>query len=56
MVVFIVSIFILLAAIFLGFEMHEDPGYVMIVFNKQSIETSFWAALVVILFAFVLFY
>lgn len=56
MVVFILSIAILLAAVFLGYQMQEDPGYVHIVVNKMSIETSFWAALVVVILLFIGFY
>ncbi|OGT49866.1 MAG: hypothetical protein A3F17_04350 [Gammaproteobacteria bacterium RIFCSPHIGHO2_12_FULL_41_15] len=56
MVVFILSIAILLVAVFLGYQMQEDPGYVHIVVNKVSVETSFWVALIVIILGFIIFY
>lgn len=46
--------FILLAAILLGLFVYSDPGYVLIVYRSWSIETTLWAALVIIILLYLI--
>lgn len=36
---------LILGAIFLGFLVHKDPGYVLLAYNGWTLETSIWVAL-----------
>lgn len=40
------TFFLILLAIFLGFLVHKDPGYVLLAYNGWTLETSIWVALV----------
>ena len=46
----------LLAAIWLGLWISQDPGYVLISYNHWSAETSLWIGLVILLLSFIAFY
>ncbi|MCK4870363.1 MAG: heme biosynthesis protein HemY [Gammaproteobacteria bacterium] len=61
MIKWLVAIFVvLLVAIFLGVQMHADPGYVLFSFKTWSLETTLWmffaALFILILFIYVLFW
>lgn len=43
---------IFLAAIFLGLQLKNDPGYVLIAINQWTIETTVWVGLFALLFLF----
>ncbi len=47
---------LLLASVFLGVQLHDDPGYVLISINHWTIETTLWLALFAILLVFILFH
>lgn len=51
----IIFLFLLVAA-WLGWEMHQDPGYVMIRFRHWQIETSLWATILLTLILFAVIY
>jgi HemY protein len=44
---------ILLIAIWLGLEMHSDPGYVLIAYKSWTIETTLWATLLALFLLFI---
>lgn len=48
--------FVLLIAIGLGFLIHQDPGYVMVSYDKWVIATSIWVGAATTLIAFFIFY
>jgi len=47
---------ILLLAIWVGYLVHQDSGYVLIAYHKWSLETSLWVAIVAVILAFFLLY
>ena len=47
---------LLLFAVWLGFLIHRDPGYVLITYRSWSIEASLWVGLLILLIAFIIFY
>jgi len=49
-------VIILFAAVFIGIEMHKDPGYVLISYQKWSVESSLWFAIFATLVAFFIIY
>lgn len=49
----ILSIFLLLlAAVWLGIQLHHDPGYLLIAINKWTVETTLWVAIISLLLLF----
>ena len=52
----IIAFLLLLFAVWLGFLIHRDPGYILITYHDWSIETSLWIGIVVLLVAFIIFY
>lgn len=48
--------FVLLIAIGLGFLIHQDPGYVMVSYDKWVIATSIWVGAATLLIAFFILY
>jgi HemY protein len=57
MLVKIILIFLLAAVLaWLGWQMHQDSGYVLISLKNSQIETSVWTAVLFILLAFIIFY
>ena len=47
---------VLLGAILLGIQLHDDPGYMLISLNQWSIETSVWVGLIILVFLFMVFH
>lgn len=47
---------LILAAIFLGFLVHKDPGYLLMAYNGWTLETSIWVALVCEIILFLVLY
>jgi uncharacterized protein HemY len=47
---------ILILALGFGLLMHQDPGYVLLVYDKWSIETTLWVLLLAILLLFIVLY
>ena len=45
---------ILLASVFLGIQLHSDPGYVLININRWTIETTLWFAVFTLVFTFII--
>ena len=56
MVKLIVILILLLAAIWAGWQIQQDPGQVLIHFRHWQIETSLWLAALLILISFVVLY
>ena len=56
MIRLILILVILLFSVWLGLEIHNDPGYIMISYQHWSIETSLWVALVILVLLFIVFY
>lgn len=52
----IIILLILLVAIWVGWEIHQDPGLVMINFHQWQIETSLWLTVLLILIGFIVLY
>lgn len=50
------SFFILLIAVGLGFVIHQDPGYVMVSYNRWVITTTIWVGIAVLLLTFTVMY
>lgn len=48
----IVYFLILLGSVWLGIKIHKDPGYVLITYQKWSLETTLWFAILAIFLAF----
>lgn len=46
----------LLAAVWFGIKLQTDSGYVLVTYHSWSLETTFWFALLALVFCFVLFY
>ncbi|OGT06404.1 MAG: hypothetical protein A2X78_01500 [Gammaproteobacteria bacterium GWE2_37_16] len=46
----------LLAAVWLGIKLQTDSGYVLVTYHNWSLETTFWFALLSLVFCFALFY
>ena len=51
-----ISLVLLAFALFLGVQIQNDPGYVLIVINHWSIEASFWAGLALLFIIFIIFH
>ncbi len=47
---------VLLVAIWLGYLIHEDAGYLLITYGHWSIETSLWVAIISLILAFLIIY
>lgn len=47
---------VLFAAVLLGVELHNDPGYVLISVNHWTIESTLWVALFAVLLLFIVLY
>lgn len=47
---------IVLAAIWVGLRIHEDPGYVLLAYQNSTVEMPLWAAVVTVLLAFLFFH
>ncbi len=47
---------LLIAAAWIGWEIHQDPGYVLINFHHWQIETTLWLTVLLILIAFIILY
>lgn len=52
----IVAFILLLFAVWVGFLIHRDPGYILITYHSWSVETSLWVGIVILLIAFIVFY
>lgn len=52
----IVAFLVLLFAVWLGYMIHRDPGYILITYQKWSVETSLWVGIVALFFVFIIFY
>ena len=52
----IIILLFLLAAIWVGWEIHQDPGQVIINFRHWQIETSLWLTVLLILVGFIVLY
>jgi len=52
----IFGLVLLLLAIWLGLEMSQGTGYVLVAYRHWSIETSFWIATLILIVGFALFY
>lgn len=50
------AFFILLAAVVLGIQLRQDPGYVLIVIHHWTIETTFWVAVFGLIILFFILY
>ncbi len=51
-----VGFLILLFAVWLGFLIHRDSGYVLITYGSWSIETSLWVGIAILVLAFAIVY
>lgn len=51
----IIFFVVLLAAVWLGITIHNNPGYVLLAFKNWTIETSFWFALIALIILFFCF-
>ena len=47
---------ILLASVWLGLQIHKDPGYVLITYQHWSVETTLWFAILAVVVIFFLLY
>ncbi len=56
MIKMIIIFLFLLASAWLGWEMHQESGSVIITFRDRQIETSLWIALWLVVIAFILLY
>ncbi len=56
MIYLIFGFVLLLLAIWLGLEISQGTGYVLVAFQHWSIETSLWVAAIIVIIVFVLFY
>ncbi|MCB1826863.1 MAG: hypothetical protein KDH94_00460 [Coxiellaceae bacterium] len=52
----IIAFLLLLFAVWIGFLIHQDPGYILITYNKWSLETSLWVAIIAIILTFAALY
>lgn len=52
----IIAFLLLLFAVWIGFLIHRDPGYILVTYHNWSIETSLWVGVVVVIVAFLIFY
>jgi uncharacterized protein HemY len=43
---------LLLGSVWLGVQLHDDPGYVLVVLNHWSVEVTVWTALITVLTVF----
>lgn len=50
----LVAFIILLGSIYLGIQLHRDPGYLLISINHWTIETTVWVALIALILLFLL--
>ena len=46
---------LLLGSVWLGVQLHDDPGYVLIALNHWTIEATVWTMLVTLVFLFFIF-
>lgn len=51
----VVLFILLLAAVYLGLWMHQDPGYILITFQNWSVETTLWVLIIGIIISFIIF-
>ncbi|WP_133128278.1 heme biosynthesis HemY N-terminal domain-containing protein [Legionella nagasakiensis] len=47
---------LLLASVWLGLQLQQDPGYVLIAMNQWTLETTLWVAVIGLILFFFLFY
>jgi len=47
--------FLLLGSVWLGVQLHDDPGYVLIALNHWTIEATVWTMLVTLMLLFFIF-
>ncbi len=52
----IIICLLLVAAAWIGWEMHQDSGYIFLSFRNWQIETSLWMAVLLILILFIVLY
>lgn len=50
----LIAFLVLLGAVFLGLQINNDPGYVLVAFNHWTIETTLWVAVFAIVLLFLL--
>lgn len=50
----LIAFIILLTAVFLGIQLHYDPGYVLIAINHWTVETTLWFTIFALVFLFIL--
>lgn len=53
---FLIYFSILILSILIGLKMHASPGYVLITYRNWALETSLWAAIILILGSVLVFY
>jgi HemY protein len=54
MIKVLLTLLLLFASVWLGIQLHDDPGYVLIVLRHWSIESTVWIATAAMLLAFIL--
>ena len=52
----IIFLLLLLGAAWVGWEIHQDPGYVLINFRNSQIEMTLWAAILILIILFFVLY
>lgn len=56
MIRLLIAFIVLLAAVYLGIQLHYDPGYILIAINHWTVETTVWVGIFGLLFLFLFLY
>ena len=52
----IVTFLVLFLAVWLGYLIHRDPGYILVTYRTWSVETSLWVGTTILILAFLIVY